>query len=166
MHSRLGFLLFVFAPACAGSSAPADATPSATSAAPIAAPPAPSASVAASPSPAAQADPNVCPTGKADYWEACVGKLVEFRGQPPKMVNQHPMMAPLSPPGSGVPTIHQSYLETPEGNQIIVLSREQDKCTGKMRVKGSLRAIDLGGPDKTKESYRGWAIDDATIVCE
>lgn len=161
MHSRFGFTCFVFAfvAGCAGSSAPTDVTPSATVPAPIVAAPAPSAAVVA-------ADPKVCPLGKSDTWKTCEGKLVELRGQTPKMVYQHPMMAPMSLPGGGAPTIHQGYIETSEGGQIIVLSREPDKCSGAKRVKGSLRAIDLGGPDKTKESYRGWVIDDATVVCE
>jgi hypothetical protein len=168
MHSRLGFALFVFAflAGCAGSSAPTDVAPSATTPAPVVAPPSPSASVAASPSSVAAADPNVCPLGKSDTWKSCIGKIVELRGQNPKFVNQHPMMAPMSPLGGAAPTIHQGYLETSEGGQIIVLSREPDKCSGAKRVKGSLRAIDLGGPDKTKESYRGWAIEDATVICE
>lgn len=95
-----------------------------------------------------------------------MGKLVEVRGQTPKMVSQHPMVTPMGLPGSGVPEMHQGYLDTAEGSQIIVLSREPAKCTGAMRVKGSLRGIDLGGPAGTKESYKGWAIEDATIVCE
>lgn len=162
MHSHVPVLLsaLLLFPACATSSAPADATP----------PPSPAATTPAATTPPDQAalaaDPNACPLGKSDTWNACVGKLVEIRGQSPKFVNQHPVLAPLSPPGGDQPTIHQSYLETSAGNQIIVLSRQDVKCSGAMRVKGNLRAIDLGGPDRTKESYRGWAIDDATIVCE
>lgn len=96
-----------------------------------------------------------------------MGKLVEVRGQTPKMVNQHPMMAPpAGPPGSTGPAMHQEYLDTAEGSQIIVLTRNPSKCAGAMRVKGTLRAIDLGGPAGTKESYQGWSIDDATIFCE
>ena len=168
MHSRFGFVCFVVAllAGCAGSSAPTDVTPSATVPAPVVAVPAPSASVATSPATVVAADPKVCPLGKSDTWKTCVGKLVELRGQTPKMVYQHPMMAPMGAPGGSAPTIHQGYIETSEGGQIIVLSREPDKCSGAKRVKGSLRAIDLGGPDKTKESYRGWVIDDATVICE
>jgi hypothetical protein len=171
MQSRFGFVGFVFAvvAGCAGASTPTDVAPSTTASAPVIAvspQSAPSASDATPPVPVVVADPNVCPLGKSDTWKTCVGKIVEIRGQNPKMVYQHPMIAPMSPPGSGAPTIHQGYLETSEGNQIIVLSRQQDKCSGTKRVKGSLRDIDLGGPDKTKESYRGWAIYDATIECE
>lgn len=166
MHSRLfGCLLVsVLVAACAGSSAPVDSKPEATSTS--APPPAATPASTAATAPAAAADPNVCPLSNADAWNGCVGKLVEVRGQTPKMVAQHPMMAPLSPPGGDLPTIHQSYLETAEGGQIIVLSREQNKCTGAMRVKGTLRAIDMGGPPKTKQSYKGWSIEDATITCE
>lgn len=81
------------------------------------------------------------------------------------MVYQHPMIAPMSMPG-GPPTMKQGYLELSQGNQIIVLSRDDDKCSGSKRVKGSLREIDMGGPAGTKESYRGWAIENATITCE
>ncbi len=82
------------------------------------------------------------------------------------MVYQHPLLAPMGAPGSDKPTIHQSYLETAEGGQVIVLSKQNDDCKGAKRVKGTLRAIDMGGPSGTKSSYKGWSLNDAEIVCE
>lgn len=163
MRSSLPLVLLLvgLVPACAASSAPVDSkpAPSVASPAPSAVPPAASASAAA-------VDPNLCPMDKPDTWKACVGKMVEVRGQEPKMVYQHPMIAPMTLPGSGAPTVQQSYLEIAGGSQIIVLSKTGDKCTGAKRVKGSLREINLGGPSGTKESYSGWAIENATITCE
>ena len=153
--------------ACGGSSAPSDAAPAGPSPASTPAP-APSASVAAPAvtTAAAVVDPNVCRLGKMETWKECVGKQVEVLGQTPKMVYQHPMIAPVGMPGSAAPTMKQGYLELSEGNQIIVISKDADSCSGAKRVKGSLRQIDLGGPAGTKESYRGWAIENATITCE
>lgn len=160
MNLRLAVLLVVFAPACAGSSAPTDAAPATTSAAN---PPATSTTAATAP---AATDTDVCKLENDDAWSACVGKMVEVRGENPKIVAQHPMVAPMAAPGSDAPQIHQSYLDVAGGRQIIVTSRQSDDCKGAKRVKGSLRAIDLGGPAGTKESYRGWSIDNATITCE
>jgi hypothetical protein len=81
------------------------------------------------------------------------------------MVSQHPLIAPMSQPG-GPPAMQQTYIEVGEGSQIIVLSKEADKCTGTKRVVGTLREINMGGPEGTKQSYRGWSINDATITCE
>ena len=162
MYSRFVLPLFALAlvSACASSSAPADTTATATSTTP------PATATVDAPAAAAPApDPNVCPL-KPGAWEACVGKLVEIRGKNPPIVYQHPVLAPMAAPGSDKPTIQQSYLETDEGGQVIVLSKQQDTCTGAKRVKGTLRAIDLGGPSGTKLSYKGWSVDDAAIVCE
>lgn len=168
MYSRLAPLFFVFIPACAGSSAPVDAGPTPASAAPSAAAPVASAPASAAPAApsAASVDPNLCVLDKSDAWKGCVGKIVEVHGQTPKMVNQHPMMAPVNPMGGPAPKISQSYLDMPEGRQIIIISSKPDDCDGAKRVKGSLREIDMGGPSGTKQSYHGWAIENATITCE
>lgn len=177
MHSRIAFITSVFGilAGCAGSSAPSDGAPTstapaATTAAPAATTAAPAdatgapAATAANPAPAA-ADANLCALGKPGTWSTCIGKRVELRGKEPKMVYQHPMIAPMSRPG-GPPTMQQSYLEVGEGTQVIVLSKDADKCSGAKRVTGTLGEINMGGPAGTKESYRGWSINDATVTCE
>lgn len=159
--------------ACAGgSSAPADGAPASTTPASTAAAPAattaPTAAAlaetaATNPTPAA-ADSSLCVLGKSGTWATCIGKLVEMRGKDPQLVMQHPMLGG-GPPGAV--TMQQTYLETAEGNQIIILSKTAPKCPGaQKRVKGTLRDVNLGGPEGTKESYRGWSIHDATITCE
>lgn len=165
MRARFVPMFFVCVAGCAGSSAPTDTQSTSTPAATTAAPPAISASAKPSP-PVAATDPNLCGAGKPDGWKDCAGKEVEVRGQTPKMVYQHPMLAPINPLGGAQPKVHQEYLEVTEGTQIVVLTSEPSKCTGAMRVKGKLRAVDLGGPAGTKESYKGWAIDDAKVICE
>lgn len=154
-----------FLTACAGSSAPTDAAPASTVVASTAAPPAATPAANPAATPAAAADANLCVLGKAGTWSSCIGKRVEVRGKEPKMVYQHPMIAPMSAPG-GPPTMQQSYLEVAEGSQIIVLSKTMPKCGEGKRVTGTLREINLGGAEGTKESYKGWSIDDATITCE
>jgi hypothetical protein len=164
MQLRIAFIVSVFGllSGCAGSSAPADGAPASTAPASTAAPPATTAAEA--PKPAAS-DPSLCALGKSDTWSSCIGKRVEVRGKEPQMVYQHPMIAPMALPGTA-PVMQQSYLETAEGSQIIILSKDADKCAGAKRVTGSLREINLGGPSGTKQSYRGWAIEDAKITCE
>ncbi|HRI65453.1 MAG TPA: hypothetical protein PK156_14495 [Polyangium sp.] len=160
---KLGALL-VFLLGCATSPPPTDSTqptpsvPSAAPAAAVASAPAASAAAAAAP------DPSLCPLNSADGWKACDGKLVEVRGKAPQMVMQHPMLTGPSLPGHKA--LHQGYLDAADGRQIILLSAEPIACPGSMRVRGTLHGIDMGGPEGTKTSYKGYSIQDAVATCE
>lgn len=89
---------------------------------------------------------------------------MEVRGKNPQMVMQHPMLTGPSLPGHK--PMHQGYLDTADGRQLILLSAEPIACTGAMRVRGTLHSIDMGGPDGTKMSYKGYSIRNAAATCE
>lgn len=93
--------------------------------------------------------------------ETCDGKRVRLEGKKPMMVMQHPMMN-AGPPGM---ERHQSYLEVDGGAQIIVISEAVNACEGAMAVTGTLRSIDMGGPEGTKDSYKGWQVTGAAVEC-
>ncbi len=59
----------------------------------------------------------------------------------------------------------QVYLDVGEV-QIIVVTEDTADCVGPMTAEGRLTVIDLGGPEGTRQSYRGLAIRDATVRCE
>lgn len=94
----------------------------------------------------------------------CADKFVRVQGKKPAMIHQHPVLTGMSAPGA--PRPQQDYLELPNGTQIIVLSNNPPSCSGPMRVTGTLRRIDMGGEPGTKESYKGWSIEQAEVVCE
>lgn len=126
-------------------------------------PAAPPAAPSAAPAPTAAA-PNgdLCPLGAPDTWASCDGKRVQLDGQAPQMVSQHPMMA--APAMGDAPAMHQLYLDT-AGVQVVVITAQDPGCAGPMRATGTLQRVDLGGPEGTKESYSGWALQGATVVC-
>lgn len=102
---------------------------------------------------------------KADAWADCIGQSVDIGGRYPITLAQHPLLAP--PAMSGSPPVTQTYLETADGRQIIVLTADRiPECPAAMRVRGTLQAVDLGGPDGTPQSYRGWAVHGASVSCE
>lgn len=113
----------------------------------------------------AAADAQLCALEPGGAWSACVGKPVEIRGQQPRLLTQHPMLAAPALPGTAAQT--QTYVETPEGLQVIVLTTDgQGPCAGPMRVRGTLQEVELGGAEGTPSSYRGWAVQGANIACE
>ncbi len=114
--------------------------------------------------PTATAAPPVCEPGPQVPWENCADRLVQLKGKAPTLVAQHPMLT--GPSGPGMPPSHQGYIELEGARQVIVISKEPISCNGPMRVLGTLRAVDLGGEPGTKESYRGWAVHNATVYCE
>lgn len=96
-------------------------------------------------------------------WMRCDGKPVQLTGHSPRMIMQHPRLAPsMVPPG--LPKIYQRYTNVGE-SQIILLTRTRVKCDGLMKVEGVLNHISLGGKARTKESYTGWSVDVSHIEC-
>ncbi len=128
---------------------------------------APAQSLAPSGTPAAEqaaTGDDGCADGSAAEWSDCVGQGFEVRGHVPAMLGQHPMLVSPALPGSDAPT--QSYIETADGVQVIVLSQDsRGDCSGALRVSGILQSIELGGSEGSKLSYRGWALQEATIAC-
>lgn len=90
-------------------------------------------------------------------WLACAGKRVSVVGDPPTQ--------PLAHPRAGGPSVHQSYLDFGDV-QLVIGSKIVPECTGPRRVTGRLNRIDLGGKTGTRQSYRGWSITQAEIVCQ
>lgn len=171
----LSLFALLFVSACRPADAPeSNAAPASSSSVPMAAAvPVPSAAPSepapppppdAPPKPIAIASADLCPIGPPNTWNACADKKVELKGKNPDMVHQHPMLS--GPSGPGMPPSHQAYLEMPQGTQVILVSKEAVNCKGPMRATGILRPIDLGGAPGTKESYKGWALYQATVVCE
>jgi hypothetical protein len=105
----------------------------------------------------AAVDPSLCVPASYQEWSTCEGKRVQVDGRNPEMVNQHPMV--------NGPETEQGYLDVDGGGQVVIVSSEAVSCQGAMRVVGTLRDIGLGGAPGTKESYEGWAIEDATVTC-
>lgn len=107
----------------------------------------------------------LCELEGEQQWDRCAGRLVEIRGNRPQLVAQHPLLAPPTLPGAE--TVTQSYLETADGRQIIVLAATStDACAASTRVRGTLQKVDLNGPEGSKSSYRGWALHAATVTCD
>ncbi len=157
MNARILVPLMCFAllAACAPSNDPVGSTT------PVAAVPGSNPGVA----PATAADGDSCALTAGASWATCVGKRVQIRGKQPVMLMQHPMLVTPALPGAVAST--QSYVETAEGLQVIVLTENgQSPCAGAMRVEGTLKAINLGGAQGTPMSYRGWAVQGATVTCE
>jgi hypothetical protein len=148
-----GFLGLVFVLGCSRSGADADAPTTGASGevvAPVEAEPPANTEAAA-------VDPSLCVPASYEQWPTCEGKRVQVDGRNPEMVYQHPMM--------NGPDTEQGYLEVEGAGQIVLVTREPVTCKADMRVIGTLRAIDLGGEPGTKESYKGWVIEDAEVTC-
>jgi hypothetical protein len=105
----------------------------------------------------AAVDPSLCVPPSYEQWSTCEGKRVQVDGRNPEMIHQHPM--------SNGPYTEQGYLDVEGGGQIVIVSREAVSCERAMRVVGTLRGIRGSGAPGTKESYRGWVIEDATVTC-
>lgn len=107
----------------------------------------------------------MCSLGTPPRFGDCAGKTVQISGRTPAIPAQHPLLAGPAMPGAAAQ--QQSYLETADGTQIIVLADgSTERCSAQARVRGRLEAVDLGGPEDTKLSYRGWVLQAATIECE
>lgn len=159
IHVGVGLLglVFVMGLGCSRSSGDADAptTSEATAGGEVVAP---VESEPAASSESAAVDPSLCVPASYEQWATCEGKRVQVDGRNPEMVNQHPMV--------NGPDTEQGYLDVEGGGQIVIVSREAVSCEGAMRVVGTLRGIGLGGAPGTKDSYEGWAIEDATVTCQ
>jgi hypothetical protein len=150
-----GLLGLVFVLGCSRSGADADAPTTGASevVAPVEAEPPPNVEAVE----AAAVDPSLCVPASYDQWPTCEGKRVQVDGRNPEMIHQHPM--------SNGPYTEQGYLDVEGGGQIVIVSREAVSCKRAMRVVGTLRGIRGSGAPGTKESYRGWVIEDATVTC-
>jgi hypothetical protein len=91
-----------------------------------------------------------------------VGKKVKLGGKSAQTVGQHPVL--VAPAGVGKKEI-QSYLDTKFG-QIVLISGEDIKCPGKIKVFGKLEKVSLGGEKGTKGSYEGYVIRVDKFKCK
>ena len=105
-------------------------------------------------------------------WSKCDGKMVKMTGSRPQPVEimQHPMLdgpqllvADEDDNLTLVSTV-QSYLNVGD-RQIILLSKYPIECHGEITVVGTLESVSLGGPPRTKGSYKGWSIHVSEDIC-
>lgn len=107
-------------------------------------------------------NPN-CELRQSADWRLCIDQQVEIRGRIPAVVLQHPMIA--APGLDGGAAEVQSYVETADGTQVILLSVNENTCAGTLIASGTLQAIRMEGSDGSKLSYQGWALRGAAIRC-
>lgn len=91
-----------------------------------------------------------------------VDKKVKLGGKPATAVGQHPVLTGVS--GLGKKGF-QSYLDTKFG-QLILVSDQEIKCPGKIKVFGKLEKVSLGGEKGTKSSYDGFVIKVDRFKCK
>lgn len=92
---------------------------------------------------------------------AKVDQAVVLDGELAKLPLAHPSQRG---PGPGV----ELYVDVPDGDataQIVVVTPADPGCAGPVTVAGTLERVDLGGPEGTPQSYRGWVIRNATVTC-
>jgi hypothetical protein len=86
--------------------------------------------------------------------------VVTINGSDPgPNVMQHPLSG-----GPGGATV-DLYMDVAGGTQIVLHAKKRVQCQGAMQATGTLRALSLGGPAGTKESYSGYYLDDADVKC-
>lgn len=106
----------------------------------------------------------LCELSPSSPWDACVDRRVQVRGRIPSSLQQHPLLTAPAP--NGAPSEIQSYLDTADGTQLIVLSRQPlPACPGAILATGTLQAIHLDGPNGSKYSYQGWALRETELRC-
>jgi hypothetical protein len=100
-----------------------------------------------------------CAPPTADGWASCVGQEVVFDGKIPIQVMDHPLV--------GGPGAYQGYVDVAGVGQIVMLPSSDPGCAAgvPVSVRGTLRRIELGGPEGTRSSYRGWSVDGASVTC-
>jgi hypothetical protein len=89
-------------------------------------------------------------------------KKIKLGGSPVTTTSQHPLLT--APPGLGKEQF-QSYLDTKFG-QLILISDQEIKCSGKVKVFGKLEKVSLGGEKNTKNSYEGFLIRVDSFKCK
>lgn len=99
--------------------------------------------------------PSGCAAQDPATWEACVGQPVTVAATRAKIVPSAPL---LNGPGQ-----HQDYFEV-AGRSLIVLSAAPIACDA-ADLAGTLRVEDLGGPEGTPMSWRGFVFDATTVSC-
>ncbi len=107
-----------------------------------------------------------CDLASVEDWSACVDRPSILTGRLAVQVSQHPVIAaPFGPDGEG-PGQQQVYVDVEGKGQIIVVTASDPvQCEGQVSVRGVLQSVDLGGEEGTKESYKGWSVQGATITC-
>ncbi|MBI4850831.1 MAG: hypothetical protein HY819_03290 [Acidobacteria bacterium] len=89
-------------------------------------------------------------------------KKIKLGGKPAIDVNQHPVLTATATLGKQE---FQSYLDTKFG-QLIIISKEEIKCSGKVKVFGKLEKVSLRGAKNTKSSYEGYVIRADKCKCK
>ena len=89
----------------------------------------------------------------------CLDQRVRWVGTIPSMLLAHPDVSGPDGP-SGV----QSYIDV-DGQQYILLVPEIPTCTDGIEATGTLKEIDLGGPEGTRNSYRNYYLANAEVRC-
>ena len=78
----------------------------------------------------------------------------------PKMIHQHPLLA--APEGMGA---DKQTVFSLGSIQVNLISKETIHCKNTIWAEGFLQYIDLGGQEKTKNSYQGWALQVYDFGC-
>ena len=118
--------------------------------------------------------PDYCVLDKTEpaSWSNCDGKMVKITGSrpPPREIMQHPMLdGPRllvldEDDNLTLAGTMQSYLNVGD-RQIILLSKAPIECEDEITVIGTLESVSLGGPPRTKGSYKGWSIHVSEDSC-
>lgn len=96
-----------------------------------------------------------CEAADPARWAACADQTVTVSATRATQVQSAPL---LQGPGQ-----EQSYFEV-AGTSLIVHSAAPIACD-RAELTGRLRLHDQGGAAGTPESWRGWVLDAATVVC-
>ena len=111
---------------------------------------------AAAPAAAVVSPAGGCVAQDPKSWSACAGQPVTLSATRQRQVPSAPML--------NGPTQQQDYFEV-AGQSLIVLSAAPIGCDA-AELAGSLRLHDLGGPEGTPMSWKGWVIDTSAVTCK
>lgn len=100
-------------------------------------------------------------------WHRCTNQTVRLQGRRPSapLLAQHPLLA--EPPGLSPHALTEQDYLVAAGNEItvILLLARPLSCSASMSVTGTLQRIDLGGPPRSKTSYKGWVLRVTRATC-
>ena len=89
----------------------------------------------------------------------CLDQRVRWVGTVPEMILPHPYLAGPAEFGR-----FHGHIEV-DGQQYVLVVPEILTCTHGMEATGTLREIDLGGPEGTRNSYRNYYLANAEVRC-
>ena len=89
----------------------------------------------------------------------CLDQRVRWVGTVPEMILPHPYLA-----GPAELGLFHGHIEV-DGQQYVLVVPEIPTCTHGMEAIGTLREIDLGGPEGTRNSYRNYYLTNAQVRC-